>query len=331
MEASLNKNRRRSCLPVVTVFTLILGMTSLSFASDPAINWLKIPRATSPSGRGAMAMVYDGVSKKVILFGGFGATSYLNDTWTWDGVKWTQIATAIAPSPRAASGVGFDRVTGKVVLFGGFDGTNYLGDTWLWDGATYTWTQANPSTNPTAVTLPMLFNDPLSGRIDQFGGFDGFLYQDITWRWTGTDWVQVRTSTIPYARGAGTAVYDPVHKNVVLWGGLADLNPLNTWTFDGTNWTEQFPVTQPDITYYLGSTYDPSLQQVIITGGFDSANLSETWVWTGSDWLKLVPQITPPGRVSLGLAYDEASQQLIMFGGQNSTTLLNGTWKLVKR
>jgi hypothetical protein len=59
----------------------------------------------------------------------------------------------------------------------------------------------------------------------------------------------------------------------VLWGGLGDLNPLNTWTFDGTNWTEQFPATQPDITYYLGSTYDPALQQVIIAGGFDSSKL----------------------------------------------------------
>jgi hypothetical protein len=58
-----------------------------------------------------------------------------------------------------------------------------------------------------------------------------------------------------------------------LWGGLGDLNPLNTWTVDGTNWTEQFPATQPDITYYLGSTYDPALQQVIIAGGFDSSKL----------------------------------------------------------
>ena len=276
-------------------------------------------------------MVYDGVSQKIILFGGYDATSYLNDTWAWDGTTWTQIVTANAPSPRAASGIAFDRVAGKVVLFGGYDGTNYLGDTWLFDGSNNTWTQANPNTVPTAVTLPMLFNDPLNGHVDQFGGFDGFLYQDITWRWSGNNWIEVHTATSPYARGAGTAVYDPVHKNVVLWGGLGDLNPLNTWTFDGTNWTEQFPVTRPDITYYLGSTYDSALQQVIITGGFDSSNFSETWVWTGSDWLKLTPQINPPGRVSLGLAYDEASQQLIMFGGQNATTLFNGTWKLAKR
>ncbi len=325
------QNDRRNYLSLVVIVTLFLSLTSFSFGQDPATNWLKMTPSTSPSGRGAMAMVYDGVSQKIILFGGYDAFSYLNDTWTWDGATWTKIATANAPSPRAASGIGFDRVTGKVVLFGGYDGTNYFGDTWLFDGSNNTWTQANPATVPTAVTLPMLFNDPLNGRVDQFGGFDGFLFQGITWRWSGSDWIQVPCTTNPYARGAGTAVYDPVHKNVVLWGGLGDLNPLNTWTFDGTNWTEQFPATQPDITYYLGSTYDTALQQVIITGGFDSSNFSETWVWTGSDWLKLTPQIVPPGRVSLGLAYDEASQQLVMFGGQNATTLFNGTWKLTKR
>jgi len=324
-------NKRLNYVICIAVVTLLLTLTPLSFAADPAITWHKIGLPNSPSGRGAMAMVYDGVSKKIVLFGGYDATSYLNDTWTWDGAKWTQIATANAPSPRAASGIGFDRVTGKVVLFGGFDGSNYLGDTWLFDGATSTWTQANPATVPTAVTLPMLFNDPLSGRVDQFGGFDGFLFQGITWRWSGADWIQVPATTNPYARGAGTAVYDPVHKNVVLWGGLGDVNPINTWTFDGTNWTEQFPATQPDITFYLGSAYDPVLQQVVIEGGSNSSNLSETWVWTGSDWLQLIPQIAPPGRVSLGLAYDESSQQLIMFGGQNATTLFNGTWKLSKR
>jgi hypothetical protein len=217
------------------IVTLLLSLTSFSFGQDPATNWLKMKPATSPSGRGAMAMVYDGVSRKIILFGGYDSSSYLNDTWTWNGATWTKIATNNAPSPRAASGIGFDRVTGKVVLFGGFDGSNYLGDTWLWDGATSTWTQANPATVPTAVTLPMLFNDPLNGHVDQFGGFDGFLFQGITWRWSGSDWIQVPCTTNPYARGAGTAVYDPVHKNVVLWGGLGDLNPLNTWTFDGTN------------------------------------------------------------------------------------------------
>ena len=67
-------------------------------------------------------------------FGGFDGTSYLNDTWSFDGTTWAQIATQSAPPARTAAEMTYDSVSQKVVLFGGYDGTNYLGDTWLWDG-----------------------------------------------------------------------------------------------------------------------------------------------------------------------------------------------------
>jgi hypothetical protein len=71
-------NNRRNYLRYLAVATLLFGLASLSFATDPAITWLKLTPSTSPSPRAAMAMAYDGVSKKVILFGGYDATSYLN-------------------------------------------------------------------------------------------------------------------------------------------------------------------------------------------------------------------------------------------------------------
>ena len=86
-------------------------------------------------------------SGKVIMFGGDSGTTYLNDTWSFDGTTWTQIATQSAPPARAAAQMTYDSVTQKVVLFGGFNGT-YLGDTWLWDGSTLQWTQATPQPSP---------------------------------------------------------------------------------------------------------------------------------------------------------------------------------------
>ena len=38
-------------------------------------------------------MTYDATSKKVLLFGGFSDSGYLNDTWTFDGATWTKIET----------------------------------------------------------------------------------------------------------------------------------------------------------------------------------------------------------------------------------------------
>ena len=51
---------------------------------------MQLNPATSPSPRAVSAMAYDPVSKKVVMFGGFNDTTYLNDTWTWDGTTWTQ-------------------------------------------------------------------------------------------------------------------------------------------------------------------------------------------------------------------------------------------------
>ena len=42
-------------------------------------------------------MTYDKASGKILLFGGFGATGYLNDTWTFDGTSCQQVTTPIAP------------------------------------------------------------------------------------------------------------------------------------------------------------------------------------------------------------------------------------------
>ena len=93
-------------------------------------------------------MTYDPASGKVIMFGGDSGTTYLNDTWSFDGTTWTQIAIQSAPPARAAAQIAYDSVTQKVVLFGGFNGTFYLGDTWLWDGSTLQWTQATPQASP---------------------------------------------------------------------------------------------------------------------------------------------------------------------------------------
>lgn len=311
---------------VFSVATIVLGTVTALAAKTPA--WVKLNPPSSPPALSSVAMAYDPISKKVVSFGGWDGASYHDDTWLFDGTTWTQVFSTATPPVRAAAAITFDQVTGNLIMFGGFNGNNYLGDTWIWDGSTQSWTQANPAHMPTAVTLPMMFSDPVNGHAEMIGGWDGQFYQDITWQWSGTDWIQLNPATVPYARGAAVVANDIVHKKVVLFGGLADINPNNTWTWDGTNWTMESPATQPPWTYYSSAAFVPGLNSVVVFGGAFMGNT--TWSWTGSNWVTIPTLYAPRARWSLGMAYDSDSNQLLIFGGENSV-LLNDTYKLAGR
>ena len=77
------------------------GATSVStFASLTNKTWIlkdgrweELRPAISPSRRGGVAMGYDPVRKRLILYGGFDADrNTLSDTWEWDGESWTCMA-----------------------------------------------------------------------------------------------------------------------------------------------------------------------------------------------------------------------------------------------
>jgi len=316
---------------------LICCGISIAFAASAAAadfsfpDWTELSPNDAPPARSYLAMTYDPVSGKVIAFGGFDGTDYLNDTWSFDGTTWTQIATQSAPPARSAAQMTYDSVTQKVVLFGGFDGTNYLGDTWLWDGSTLQWMQATPQHHPPAVTGPMLFPDP-NGRADLFGGFDGQFYQLTMWQWDGSDWTQLSPPTVPSARASAAVATNTSIGEVVMFGGLADVNPNNTWTYDGTTWPLQSPVVQPPLVYSASAAFDPGLQGVVLFGGGSGGvDQNTTWLWdqVNGTWTRLSTAQSPPAREGAGMTYDAALQRAILFGGQDNNGFFNDTWELI--
>lgn len=317
---------------VVAVLIVVAALSCFAVAGDSrSATWIQLNPATSPSARAVSAMAYDPVSKKVVMFGGFNETTYLNDTWTWDGTTWTQESTPGAPSPRTSAMMAYDLATRKLVLFGGYDGTQFLGDTWLWDGATSTWTLASPAASPKALAGAMLFTDPKNGHADLYGGFDGRLYQLDTWRWVGGTWKRLHTTTSPFARAWAVVGLDLARKSVILSSGLGDVRTNNTWTWDGVDWTAQQPaIALPNISD-SAAAFDPTFHVVVVFGGDDGGGpLNTSWAWTGSNWLLGQTTQSPPARELEGMAYDFASHQLIVFGG-TSDVFLNDTWSLVSQ
>src|SRR5439155_1681139 len=58
-------------------------------------------------------------------------TSYLNDTWAWDGSTWSTQLPSTSPPIRADSAVAFQNAIGSALLYGGTT-TSALSDTWTW-------------------------------------------------------------------------------------------------------------------------------------------------------------------------------------------------------
>ena len=310
--------------------TLVVFDPGLAHAADkPSLSWVQVHPTNSPSPRSHFAMAYDPVSKKTVLFGGADATNLYGDTWTFDGQNWTQVRTPTAPPPRVAAMLAYDVPTKKLVMFGGIGQLTILADTWLWDGATLAWTQATPKLSPEPLADTMLFTDPKDGHAELFGGFNGTIDSDATWKWTGGDWIELHPAAAPSARDSAIVGNDLLKNNVVVSDGLGSLDPISTWTWDGNNWTEQSPSNAlPDFSH-AGAAYDPALHVVLVFGGMvGNGPMNVTVGWTGSNWLRAPTLQAPPPRMFLGMTYDWTNRETIVFGGQGRTDLLNDTWKL---
>ena len=66
-------------------YAQLAGFFNDTLVFDPAGNtWTPVPiNGTLPAARGFQSMEYDPDDGQMIMFGGFGATEFLNDTWDY--------------------------------------------------------------------------------------------------------------------------------------------------------------------------------------------------------------------------------------------------------
>jgi hypothetical protein len=182
-------------------------------------------------------MAYDGLRRKVVLFGGgvvFVGTIF-NDTWEWDGKKWDQRFPALSPSLRTEFGMVYDSAHARTVLFGGHfccdPEVKDFGDTWTWDGTV--WTHVTDA-GPGARFSGGMVYDSARKRVVLFGGADETKSFGDTWEWDGAKWTQVAT-TGPAPRDTFGMAYDKLRAKVVLFAGEEPPGVLqqDTWEWTG--------------------------------------------------------------------------------------------------
>jgi hypothetical protein len=182
-------------------------------------DWTQVSE-TGPKARILHAMVFDSSKNVVTLYGGqlqegdpAHESSYLNDTWDWDGFDWTQQEDT-GPN-RCAHAMAYDDSRKRLVLFGGSDaGAQQYGDTWEWDGTS--WTQRSVFGPPATIGGQLVFT---GDECILFGGTHGNQLQNQTWSWDGTHWT-ARQDMGPAPRTAHGLAFDSVRQKLVLFAGL---------------------------------------------------------------------------------------------------------------
>ncbi len=211
--------------------------------------WTRI-MTDGPSPRQSPAMVFDSARGKIVLFGGLGASA-LGDTWEWDGAEWIQVAEE-GPSPRAYHAMAYDSIRQRVVMYGGLPGGMYSGqkvlsDMWEWDGRQ--WTQVDlTGENPGFRAFHGMVFDDARGKTVLFSGVDRItgsgetiaLNDSDIWEWDGNVWERISTPG-PVSRASPAMIYDPIRREIVLFGGMVSgsqnegVTANDTWVYSASS------------------------------------------------------------------------------------------------
>lgn len=304
--------------------------------------WIPI---TDPTAGEYHTAIYDPVRDRMVIFGGFDGTAYLNNTWalSLSGIPtWSELLpTGSLPAPRYAASAVYDPVRDRMVIFGGVSWTgSYLNDVWALPlSGTLAWSQLSPTgTPPLARYLTAAIYDSLRDRLLLCGGYSAAGYVNDVWALplSALAWSQVSpTGTPPDPTHVGKAAYDPVRDRMLFFGGVRGFYSSDTWalSLSGSPAWSLLPVTGtlPAPRYDATVTYDPVRDQMLIFGGVHGPDLNDAWALSLSGtpaWSQLSPTGTPPSARDLDTAiYDPVRDRLLIYGGTDGS-YLNDTWAL---
>jgi len=298
--------------------------------------WSSVAALPNPGLRYGHTLTAD-ASDGALLFGG----GDVDKAWRLDLAHdtWSAVA-ASAPfvtGRSEAAGV-FDPALRVLTIACGSYGVNALGDTWQLDvDGSPLWTRL--STGPGARMGPSGVFDPSNGSMLLFGGWSGSSSLADTWTLVtgGGQWWPVPSDASPSARSGHVAVFDPLTREMIVFGGTNGSTQLGDAYRRGTDnvWS---PIvtsgTPPSPRMNACGIFDPVRRRLVMFGGNTNApwpNLSnEVWALTldgTPTWSLLTTTAGPTPREQAGAAYDAAGDRLIVFGGV-STTNLNDVWAL---
>jgi hypothetical protein len=276
--------------------------------------WRPEITAQSPPSRVDAPMVFDPKLHALVLFGGVPGSPAGDDgaTWLWTGRAWERRATA--HNPASVQGelfddhLAYDAATGLVVLIaapGALEFEACSDDTWTFDGND--WHQEHPAT-PLPASAATLVNESQTGHVvavvtardavdNPRGGQScavgsneaRALPGSSTWRWTGSNWVQVAAGTEPGGADVGDTPVAYFSGLLTVSGTsmIATQNTESLWSWTGSRWIDvPGSATGSPLTSQSALSLD-GRGRVVLFGGATQPNgpdHQDTWTWDGTQW-----------------------------------------------
>ncbi len=327
---------------------------ALSLGAAPA--WTQLsPAGPAPPVRDLSQGIYDPVSNRLVIFGGWNG-AYLSDTWALSlgsSPAWSVIPAAAAPSARREFSPVYDGARNRMVIFGGTSGGIsgpfvYYSDAWALNlTGSPAWQLVDPGTSVvTARFGHQSVYDPILDRLATFGGYDGSYLQQTAFLsfsaptgWTEYTLPSPPDAAAPSPRREYSAAIDPDHRQMIVFSGttLTLFDDDQTWAFALSGdpvWSRLHTPVAPHPRHGSTSIWDPLRHRMILFGGYDqtlSQYANDTWQLTtgpGPAWAELVTTgVRPDGRLSHGAIYDPLRDRMLVFGGLNFASLAD-LWEL---
>lgn len=302
-------------------------------ASDGSPSWDRwtMPGQSFPA-RTTPVAVRDSRRGRVIVFGGFDGTQYLNDAWSLSlGATrfWTRLQpSGTSPPARTAACAVYDSVGDRVVVFGGTRFGAYLNDVWALSlSGVPAWQQLSPSgAAPSGRQYAAVAWDAARSRMLVFGGYDGATLLGDAWALdlSGSPaWSLVSAGGGgPSPRTASGAVYDSPRDRLLVFGGSSaqgSLNDLWALSLASVSWTKLAPDGQrPAGRWGPGFVYDRRADRWLVFGGYGGGYLSDTWKLFYPTPPPPPPLLTEPTADSFWITGEPGSQRVSWQGVASS-------------
>lgn len=237
-------------------------------------------------------MAYDAANGTVVLFGGQGRSTSLDDTWTWDGSVWSQAHPTTSPPALDEAQMAYDPVSHDIVLVGGrqssVSNSGPIACPAVSGSSGYS---GSTGSSGSKTSLPAIL--PACATIASPAA--------VTWLWNGSDWSKASGPTPDAVFGNGTLATDPVSGRAVLLARGPFAEPAVAEPGFAC------PLLSP--TSAKNSNGEPECPLLPIA--------TPSWTWDGHAWQQLPESASTPvdGLIGSAIIVDAVSGKLATFSG----------------